>query len=414
MQDNFTVYLSCIQYNFMEELISYQDNLLRQVSNSWFRYLYHELKTKERLLGIKGLRGTGKTTLLLQYLTFGYPDKKNALYVTVDHPYFYQNTLFDLASEWYKYGGKLLLVDEVHKYKNWSRELKLIYDGHPGLQVFFTSSSALDLYRGESDLSRRLAVQNLHGMSFREYLSLRHQEHFGAIGLKDILNNHQKIAGKITTRVKILPLFNAYLKEGYFPFISEIDTSGLQQRLLQIINTVLETDLAFSQDYSASNVHKIKKLLGVIAATVPFEPNISKIAEKLQLGRTTVYNYLNHLRDAHILNLANKPDKGINFLQKPDKIYFENTAFAHAFQENPKAGTLRETFFMNQIQNAGHRIYLDKKADFQVDEKWIFEIGGRNKSYEQIKGFSDAYIAADGIETGFGSKVPLWLFGFLY
>ncbi len=397
----------------MEELIDFQHNLLSRVPLSWSRYLYGKLKTKERLLGLKGLRGVGKTTLLLQYL-YNYHEKERGLYVTADHPWFYENTLFDLAAQWYRYNGKLLLIDEVHKYPNWSRELKLIYDGHPDLRVIFTSSSALDLYRGESDLSRRLITQTLAGLSFREYLSFYHRLNFEKITLTDLLSNANEISTALTHQFKPLPLFKTYLRNGYFPFAKNIETESIAPRLIRIINTVLESDLAYVQDYSASNIAKIKRLLGVLAKVVPFEPNISKIASKLQLGRNTVNNYLRHLQDAHILRLINKDTSGISALQKPDKIFFENTAFAYAFQNQPNIGSIRETFFLNQLTNAGHRMNLSTVGDFLADEQWLFEIGGRNKNEKQIKDRENAFLALDDIETGVANRIPLWLFGFLY
>lgn len=399
----------------MEELISFQNNLLIHVNNDWHRYLYPELIKKRRLLGLKGLRGVGKTTMFLQYLKFDYPEFTKGLYVTADHPYFYSHTLFDLAGEWYRYGGKLLLIDEVHKYPNWSRELKLIYDGHPGLKVIFTSSSALDLYRGESDLSRRLMTQTLHGLSFREYLDFHHGLSFPKYDLVAVLKNHQLIGREVSAQTKILPLFKQYLYEGYFPFSKDVESENLMTHLLQIINTVLESDLTIIEGYDAGHIEKIKKLLGVIAESAPFEPNISKIASRLHLGRNTVNSYLKNLRDARIVQLVYKPGKGISALQKPDKIYFENTSFVYAFQTDVNIGTVRETFFLNQLSNAGHQINLSTdKSDFLIDNQYTFEIGGKNKDKSQIKNVDDSFLALDDIENGFGNKIPLWLIGFLY
>lgn len=398
----------------MEELISFQTNLLSSVTNEWHRYLYPKLKTGERLLGLKGLRGVGKTTMLLQYLAFDYDDKEHGLYVTVDHPYFYGHKLFDLASDWHKYGGKLLLIDEVHKYADWSRELKLIYDGLPELNVVFTSSSALNLYRGESDLSRRLITQNLHGLSFREYLNFIHGWSFPAYSLNEVLNESGPISKSFPDKFKPLPLFKSYLKDGYFPFIRQVESETISSRLTQIINTILESDLAAVQNYSAANISKIKKLLGAIAVSAPFEPNISKIASRLKLGRNTVKKYLHHLQDAQLLKLLNRPAKGMSQLQKPDKIYFENANFAYAFQPEPNIGTIRETFAANQISNAGHAVHLPNKGDFLIDEQWVVEVGGKNKGSSQIKNIENAFLALDDIEYGYGRKIPLWLLGFLY
>lgn len=400
----------------MEELITYQNNLLKHTEQHWQRYLFNQLKKEERLLGIKGIRGVGKTTLMLQYLKQTSVSGVKGLYVTAEHPYFYHNTLFDLANTWYMYGGRLLLVDEVHKYENWLRELKLIYDGFPDLQLIFTSSSALDLYKGEADLSRRLISQQLHGISFREFISLHYGKHFSPISLDEILQNHLSISQNIVNELNkpILLLFKEYLKWGYFPFSKDMEEGSILQRLFQIINTVLESDLSFIQEYSAANITKIKRLLGIIAESVPFEPNISKIAEKMQLGRQTVNIYLKHLDDAKVLNLLFEKVSGISQLQKPNKIYLENPNFVYALQPSPSVGTLRESFFMNQLRNSGDHITYSKRGDFLVDEKYTFEIGGKNKDFKQIKGQTNAYLALDEMEIGFRNKIPLWLFGFLY
>lgn len=381
---------------------------------SWIRYLYPKLESGEKLLGIKGLLGVGKTTMLLQYLNQSPFPANQKLYVTADHPFFYSNGIFDLANQFYSYGGKLLVIDEVHKYSNWSRELKLNYDGFPGLRVLFTSSSALDLFRGESDLSRRLISYPLEGLSFREYLSLVTDHNFNSYSFLEILKNHQEIAAFITRDFHPLPYFQDYLKFGYFPAIKHLSAESMKTRIFQTINTVLETDLAFSKEYTPANIAKIKKLLGVIAVTVPFEPNISKIAGKLGIGRNTVYAFLTHLQDAKILKLLNKTNKGISYLQKPDKIYFENTNFAFSLQEGPNKGTIRETFFINQLGNAGLQVYLSEKGDFGVADTWTFEIGGTSKDSRQIKNVKNSFLVIDDIESGFGDRIPLWLFGFLY
>jgi len=398
----------------MEALLQFQNNLLAQLPRDWHRYLFTSLPDNERLMGIKGLRGVGKTTLMLQYLAQKHPRPDKGLYVTADHPYFYDTTLFDLAGSWYSLGGDLLLVDEVHKYPNWSRELKLIYDGHPGLQIIFTSSSALDLYRGESDLSRRLRVHTLHGLSFREYLSLIHDIQVDPVSLVHLLEDHMSLAGKWTRAFKPLEYFGQYLSQGYFPFANEIAQGGLSPRFIQILNTVLESDLSHIEDFNAANVQKIKKLLGVIAGSVPFEPNISKIAERLGLGRVSVLNYLKNLSDASVVNLLNRPQKGMSHLQKPDKIYFENTCFSIALSSKAEIGTLRETFALNQLKNAGHQVELGERGDFLIDGLYTFEIGGKGKNFSQVKGLDNAYLAVDDIEVGFGKKLPLWMLGMLY
>ncbi|MGH2645344.1 MAG: DUF4143 domain-containing protein, partial [Chitinophagaceae bacterium] len=259
-----------------------------------------------------------------------------------------------------------------------------------------------------------LVTQTLSDLSFREYLAFHHGLYFDKITLPELLKNVLTVSMELAKQFKPLPLFKDYLRNGYFPFTRNVEEESISPRLIRIINTVLEIDLAYIQDYNASNIAKIKKLLGVIASVAPFEPNISKIAEKLQLGRNTVNAYLYHLKDAHILRLMSKKPKSISILQKPDKIYFENTSFAYALQNDREIGSVRETFFINQLENAGHTIQLSNKGDFLVNEKWIFEVGCKNKKEQQIRGVKNAFLALDDIETGFSNHIPLWLFGFLY
>ncbi|PSR06226.1 MAG: AAA family ATPase, partial [Bacteroidetes bacterium SW_10_40_5] len=270
----------------------------------------------QRILGIKGLRGVGKTTIMLQYLKNHYENPNLALYVTADAPWFYSNSLYDVVEEWSKLGGKLLLIDEIHKYPLWYRELKVSYEAHPEMQFIFSASSAYDVFKGEADLSRRAIVQELPGMSFREYLQLSHNVDLEVVSLDKLLAEPSEVAKSVNQYIKPIPLFKQYLKSGYFPFSSLESDAGINlDRLIRIVNTILENDLAFIEDYSASNVLKMKKLLGIIAESAPFEPNISKIAQKLKLGRNTIYNYLKHLADARLLNYLQKQGKGIASLQ---------------------------------------------------------------------------------------------------
>jgi len=398
----------------MNELISYQNKLLTQTSNNWYRSVFKKLNWEQRLLGIKGLRGVGKTTLMLQYIKYHYKESGKALYVTADNPWFYEHSLFELIDEWDKNGGKLLLIDEIHKYPQWARELKVGYDGHPQMQFIFSASSAFDIFKAEGDLSRRATVTLLPGMSFREFLHLAYDVAFPEITLDEVLNNADELSNSISEKIKPLPYFKKYLTSGYFPFDIDSEQEVKQQKFAGIVNTVLENDLAYVQDYSPANVQKIKKLLGIIAGSAPFTPNISKIAGKLKVGRNTVYNYLKHLEDAHILNLAHKTGRGVSVLQKPDKIFFENTNLAIALNGSANIGTLRETFFLNQLKNAGHQVNLAKRGDFIVDDSFVFEIGGKSKGIEQIKEAENAWLALDDIEYSFKKTIPLWLFGFLY
>jgi hypothetical protein len=364
------------------------------------------------MFAIRGLRGTGKTTMLLQYLKFFVKEK--ALYVTADHPWFYENTLYELADQFEKNEGKVLLIDEIHKYPKWSTELKNIYDGFPGLRIIYTASSALEIQRGEADLSRRTVQYELAGLSFREYLELYQGIKSESYKLEDVLHRSEEIAQTLIKSWRPLPAFKKYLKYGYFPFGKEEGEGEFVVKLNQVINTVLETDLAIIEGYSAANVIKLKMLLGVLSESVPFTPNISALAAKMKLGRDTINNYLLHLERAHILNLTHQHMKGVAALQKPDKIYLENTSLSYALKDNPDIGSLRETFFLNQLKNSGHRVSLPKEGDFLVDGKWTFEIGGKTKKETQLKNTKNSYLALDEIESAYLNRIPLWLFGFLY
>lgn len=397
----------------MEELFKYQTGLLNRITDKFFRHSYPHIRWQERFVGIKGLRGVGKTTLLLQYLKFNLGASNKHLYVTLDHPYFYNNSLYELAQSFVQMGGETLLVDEVHKIKDWSNQIKIIYDGLPDLQLIFTSSSALDIFRGSADLSRRVVTYQLGGLSFREYLELYQNIRYHAISLEDLLKEHQAHAAAITQLCKPLIFFKDYLKTGYFPFSHGLTTESFETRLVQTLEVVLNEDLSYIENYSADNIFKVKKLLGILAESVPFTANISSIADKLGIGRNTIKEYLHALERAGLLNFLNREGRGISLLQKPDKIYLENTNLSYALKSDPEDGTLRETFMLNQLKNAGKKVYLPAYGDINVDG-YTFEIGGKHKTGKQVKDIANSYIVMDNLETGFMNKIPLYLFGFLY
>lgn len=399
----------------MDDLFRFHENLLSQVSDKFIRGLYYNLDWNNRMVGVKGPRGSGKTTLLLQYIKYRLkPEKGEALYASLDHYWFYKNLLVELVDNFYTNGGKYLFLDEVHKYPNWSRELKNIYDAYPDLKVVFTASSALDIYRGEADLSRRVITYELSGMSFREYLKFNSILDFEKISLKEIVNNHYEISKLITKGLKILPHFKDYLRRGYFPYFKESNEADYHIKLTKTINAVLESDLAFVNNHSAQTAFKIKKFLGVLAESAPFKPNIAELARKLDVSRDMIYDWFSLLENARLLNLINVKKKGDSFLQKPDKVYLENTNMAYAFLSNPDVGNIREAFFMSQLINAKFSLTLPLNGDFKINDNYIFEIGGKKKSFNQIKNIENSFIAADEIEIGYMNKIPLWLFGFLY
>lgn len=396
----------------MEYLIEFQNNILRSVTNEFRRYLHNSINWNQRMIGIKGPRGAGKTTILLQHLKFDEINRKEVMYVTADHPWFYTHSLLETATDWYKLGGKMLLIDEVHKYPKWSSELKNIYDGLPEMKVIFSASSALDIYRGEADLSRRVVTYTLGGLSFREYIQFKSGKILNPVTFDDIKKNHLEMSNSITDNFRPLPEFRQYLKTGYLPFFKEGEES-YSVKLEQIINTIVDTDLAYISGYNAGTASKIKKLLGVISQSVPFKPNIASIARKLELSRDSVYQYISLLTDAKLLNNLVVSGKGISILQKPEKLYLENTNLAWALTGNPDVGNIRETFVLNQLINAGFNVNYPTAGDFLVNGT-IIEVGGKGKNSTQVNHLPDYLIASDDIENGFGQKVPVWLFGFLY
>ncbi|TDX01462.1 hypothetical protein EDB95_2498 [Dinghuibacter silviterrae] len=397
----------------MEPLLAFQDVLLGSVENRFSRESVAKIRWNDKMIGIRGPRGAGKTTLILQRLKFGLGDQREkGLYVTADHTWFYTHSLLDTAMDWWKQGGRVLFIDEVHKYPHWSRELKNIYDGLPGMKVIFSASSALDIYRGEADLSRRVVSYSLPGLSFREYLQFTERGTFPAMSLDDIRAHHREVSRSVLEKVQPLPDFRHYLRQGYLPIFTEGEESYLP-RLEQVINTTLEADLATLASYNAGTAARVKKLLGVIAESAPFKPNISALADKMGLHRDKIYEFIYQLEDARLLNLLSAEGKGVSRLQKPEKIYLENTNLAYAMQASPDMGNLRETFLMGQLVNAGLSVTAPTQGDFKVGDLFI-EVGGKSKNAGQVKGEASYLVAADDIEMGVGSKVPLWMFGFLY
>ena len=398
----------------MEILFSNFYNLLSQIDDKFFRYLFSKIDWNQRMIAIKGPRGSGKTTLMLQRIKYGIkPQSNDSLYFSADHYWFYTHNLVETTADFYQNGGRFLFIDEVHKYPNWSRELKNIYDSFPDLKVVFSSSSALDIYRGESDLSRRVITYELPGMSFREYLNLTQNQNFQAVSLAEIQKTHSQITPEIISKLLPLPAFKEYLKRGYLPIITESNPETIPVFLQQIINKVVESDLAFIADYNAGTAYKVKKLLGVLAESVPFKPNVSAISRKVETSRDSVYEWLTQLEKARLLNFLIADGKGVSLLQKPDKVYLENTNLSYALKANPDIGSVRETFLLNQLKNIIKEVRLPESGDFKVDDL-VMEVGGKNKDASQVKHLENYLIAADEIEHGFGKKVPLWLFGMMY
>lgn len=398
----------------MEELVQQFKRRIRFVDMNFVRNIMYEINWSARLIGIKGARGIGKTTLLLQYIKLNLFDRLDeVLYVSLDAVWFNNKSLLDLVYEFDQKGGKYLFLDEVHKYEGWAQILKNIYDDYPEMKIIFTGSSLLEILNARADLSRRAVVYKMQGFSFREFLSLETKTTFPIFSLDQILEEHSKVDYKINAMVKPFQYFEKYLKYGYYPYYRE-QLDLYEMRVMEVINMILEIELPLLRNVDIAYVTKIKQLLVIIAESVPFVPNISKLSEKIGISRTTLLSYLYYLDEISLTHNLYKVGEGISQLQKPSKIFLDNTNLSFLFaHENVNPGNLRETFFVNQLAFQ-HQVNYAEQGDFIVDEKYTFEVGGRDKSNKQIKGINNAYIAADGIEFGHQNKVPLWLFGFLY
>jgi hypothetical protein len=398
----------------MEKLVQQHIRRLALTSTNFVRYLLNEINWDDQLIAIKGSRGVGKTTLLLQHIKMSHTKSNEALYITLDDIYFQANLLVDLVEEFYLNGGKFLYLDEVHKYANWSIELKNIYDNYPDLKVVFTSSSVLEINKGDADLSRRAVVYELKGLSFREFLILEGFSDVPCVGLQEILTNHVSIAGELTADLRIIPYFKRYLTSGYYPFYREGESS-YYTKLNSVINLTIESDIPSVYKTEFKTINKIKRLLYLISTSLPYQPNITKLSEQLETtSRTSTLLYLDYLEKANLISNLKTGAKGNNSMVKPDKIYLENTNLILAIGNEPIIdGTIRETFFNNQL-GVKHRVTTSKESDFLVDGKYTFEVGGKGKKTTQIKQMEDAYIASDNIEVGYQNKIPLWLFGLTY
>ncbi|MGB0888435.1 MAG: ATP-binding protein [Vicingaceae bacterium] len=396
----------------MENLFLEYQTKRSQINIRFKRYLFHSIDLGNRLIAIKGARGTGKTTLLLQLAKELLP-KTTTLYISLDHIYFYEKKLYDLAKQFEQFGGTHLLLDEVHKYPNWSREIKLIYDNFPNLSVIFTSSSMLEIYKSESDLSRRAVSYNLKELSFREFIAFETQKELPTYSLSQILENHNEIAQNILDEIKPLPLFEKYLKIGGYPYYKE-NEEYFTQKLLNTINLIIEIDINAVENLNYETVIKLKKLLKTVATSVPFTPNITKLSSLVGLSRNSLVSALKMLERAGLVNEIYKRTKGIGVLTKPEKLYLNNSNLIYALaNENANIGNVRETFVLNQLKGI-HTVNLPETGDFLIDEKITIEVGGKSKSQKQIATTQNAYIAKDQIEIGFNNIVPVWLFGFLY
>lgn len=386
---------------------------LQQTDTEFVRYLYNEINWDARIIGIKGARGTGKTTMLLQRIKFTFGDDyEKALYVSLDNLWFNTNSLIDLVNYLDMHGIHYLFIDEVHKYKGWSQVIKNISDIYPRMNIVYTGSSMLEIDNSKVDMSRRQTLYTLSGMSFREYLEYEGIVKFEPYTLEDILSKHVSIAMDITSKTDIMPHFDNYLKKGCYPFYKDAG-QDFHVRLRETVSTVIDSDIPAVENFEFETLSKIKKMLMIIASQVPFVPNISTLCDQVATTRNMALKILYLLDKAKLLQLVTEKEKSYNTLVKPDKILLDNSNLMYALSSNPEIGTVRETFFVSQLSSVG-TITSPDQGDYRVNGTYIFEVGGRKKSFGQIKDIPDSYLAIDDTLVGRGNKIPLWLFGFNY
>lgn len=398
----------------MDALFLAYNRRLAETNCDYLRYLYSQIEWDERLIGIKGARGVGKTTMLLQHIKQTFPDTSKAFYVSLDHMWFATHTLLELTEYLYTHGVTHLFLDEVHRYPNWITTIKNIYDSYPKLHIVFTGSSLLEIDNAEADLSRRLRTYHLEGLSFREYLAISHIANLEALTIEDILAHHQQIATSICSKLKILPYFERYMQQGFYPFFLETtSTSSYYERIQNVITTVIENDIPAVENIEFETLQKAKRLLALLAQMKPFTPNISSLCDALATTRNQLIRLLSLLHRAALLRLLYIERKDLKALGKPEKILFNNPNLMQALASPADTGTIRESMFAAMLSQS-HTVHYPKQGDLLVDSKYLFEIGGKNKGFNQIKDIPESYVAADEIEIGFGNKIPLWLFGMLY
>lgn len=386
-------------------LYQYMSDMLRQTTEKHFRYIYSEIDWSARMIGLVGPRGVGKTTMILQHIK-AQADYSKMLFVSADFVYFNKNTLVYLADELVKDGGSHLFIDEVHKYKNWSQELKQIYDVHPDLHIVYTGSSILDIYEGLADLSRRTLIYHMQGLSFREYLMIHHDIKLPAFTLEEIVNNRVSVP----ELPHPLPLFREYLAKGYYPFSGE---PGFELRINQIVQQTIEVDIAQYADLKPATARRLKQLLGVVSGLAPYKPNYDNLAREVNVSKNNVPDYLTYLEKAGLLGMLRDDTAGMRQLGKIEKVYIDNPSLMNVLSGgDPNIGNVRETFFFNQMR-VRNKVLGSSVSDFLI-KPYTFEVGGRKKGKKQIESVDNGLVVKDDIEFGHGIVVPLWTFGLNY
>jgi predicted AAA+ superfamily ATPase len=398
----------------LKNLIKLEKRILKGLNTSYKRYFFDRVDFSSQMIAVVGSRGVGKTTFLLQYLKElkeNYAPHKS-LYFTYDYPSNVDIKLYELAEEFAKVGGEYLLLDEIHKYDNFALDLKAIYDFYPHIKVIFTGSCASSIYNSQADLSRRAVLYHMNGLSYREFLELTLNKKLPSFTLNEICTNSVSIVDKLSEEFLPLEYFDEYLRCGYYPFYFS-DKNNYLKQLSAVVNLTIDVDLVMLGHIKSSFANKLKKLLNVICYSKPFELNITKVSANIEVSRNTLYAYLGYLEKGDLLTLVVDNKKGITALSKPEKLYLNNTNLAYALCDEPEIGTIRESFFANQLKES-HNLNTTKQGDFIVNNKFTFEIGGKNKGFKQIKDIENSFVVQDIDSTEDNRKIPLWLFGFLY
>ncbi len=396
----------------MERIYEISTRLTKDLDAPVRRYLYNQIAWSDRLIMIKGARGVGKTTMMRQRCK---ENGEKGVYASLDQLFFNDHTIIELADYHYKHGGTYLYLDEVHLYPrpNWEQELKNIYDSYPRLHIVFTGSSLLHLNSKLADLSRRVAVYDLRGLSFREYLNFTGNYKLEALSLSEILSNHRMLATKISSDIYVIKEFEKYLRKGYYPFFMECSEITYSQRVERLVRSVIDIDIPAVASIEYETQLKLKKLLVVLAEQVPFVPNITNLSRDIEVTRNQLMKFFTFLNEGAVLRTLMDPTTQPKRASKPEKILFDTPSVMQALGIINKTGTVRESFAASMLSSAG-QLYAAKEGDFLLDRIYLFEVGGKNKGYSQIADKPNSYVIADNIETGVGNKIPIWMLGFLY
>lgn len=396
----------------MERIYEISARLTADLNAPLHRYLYDNIAWTDRLIMIKGARGVGKTTMMKQRCK---ENGDRGVYASLDQLFFNEHTIVDLADYHYKHGGTHLYLDEVHLYPrpNWEQELKNIYDSYPAMHIVFTGSSLLQLNSKVADLSRRVAVYDLRGLSFREYLNFKGDYGLKPVSLNDILDNHRRLASGIAADIRVIGEFEKYLAKGYYPFFMDSSEITYAQRVERLVLSVIDIDIPAITSIEYETQLKLKKLLVVLAEQVPFVPNMTTLSRDVEVTRNQLMKFFTLLNDGAILRILMDATTQPKRASKPEKILFDNPSVMQALGIISKAGTVRESFVASMLSSVGH-LFSAKEGDFLLDRTYLFEVGGKGKGFSQIADKPNSYVIADNIESGMGNKIPMWLFGFLY